>query len=815
MVDNYAIARLQALGFDESRDFGMYDTYSGEVGGKKRKARMWSDDDGNLCIGIVDLDNVFVTYAPEKTFSKQSREILYIKRLANPDPNGGKYRPGQIGQGVYPCFWPNLLESVKKKSKHKTLVLTEGYIKSYVLDKAGVLCVGLPGITVWKEKNQTDIFQQIQSIVKACDIKNIVWLTDGDTTTVKWEENKDLSKRPWSFFTSVRMFKELTRDLGCDQFWMHIKEEALHKGIDDLLQNSPDQQETIIKELTKPSAKDGLFFKRFNVGAITYDKIREYFAIHDGHEGFYKRYEEVIADRPFVYGKGLYQWDAESKSLKYMRAGEAAQYIMVDSTYYIKGALPTLHGNVENVLKPTKPASIKKKFQDKSDAELNKIFRDIPHYDGFINRPEHIVYESEYIAKDSEGFTMRYYNKYHRLSWNPSISTPELIPNSLAFVKHIFGTGTIEVDGVTYNEWDLGLDYIQLLYTNPTQKLPILCLVSEERQTGKSTFWEWMAKIFQQNVKAINDRDLVGQFTSSYATCLLVYLEEAFIDRIQTMEKIKDLVTSAKGKLEAKFADQDTVDNFLKVGLSSNNVRNFANISTEEIRFWVRLISKIPDEQWNTNFTNELFAEIESFLFFLQNRTLVTKRANRSWFDVRLIQTEALRLIQRESKSSIEIMLDMVIRDYISNCEKPVVHLSPNDIKHLLRDEKISLSQIRWGMAKFGIEVGSSNHYYIYTAEVTQEGAANHVNAQLKKSATYRILADRFFSPEECIAMFDKEKLLELEDIQLKAGNETWFSRLENRKILIKENQPDEYKEIIEKAESYKAYFEVIEKIPF
>jgi hypothetical protein len=815
MVDNYALLRLQALGFDESRDFGLLDTYSGEVGGKKPKPRMYADDDGNLCIRIVDLDNIFVTYAPEKTFSKQSREILYIKRLANPEPGAGKYRPGQIGQGVYPCFWPFLLQAVKKKTKIKTLVITEGYIKSYVLDKAGVLCIGLPGITVWKEKGQTDIFKAIQDVVMSCDVQNIVWLTDGDTMHVEWVENKDLSKRPWSFFTSVRIFKEQTQELGCEQFWMHIHEKILHKGIDDLLQNAPESTETIIKELTKPSARDGQFFKRFNVGAISYQKIKEYFGIDDAHEGFYKKYEDVIGDRPFVYGKGLFQWDEESKKLKYMRAGEAAQYIMVDSTYYIKGALPTLHGNVENVLKSTKPASIKKKFQDKSDADLAKIFRDIPHYDGFINRPEHINYQPEYIAKDSEGFAMRYYNKYHRLSWNPVASTPELLFNSLEFVKHIFGTGTVEFEGVTYNEWDLGLDYIQLLYTNPTQKLPILCLVSETRQTGKSKFWEWMTKIFQQNVREISDRDLTGQFTSEYATNLLVYLEEAFIDRIQTMEKIKSLVTSAKGKLEAKFADSDRVDNFLKVGLSSNNVRNFANISTLEIRFWVRLIGEIAKDKYNPNFENELYAEIPAFLHYLQNRKLVTEYRSRSWFAFELIETEALRIIQRESKSSIEIMLDMVIREYISDCAISVVKLSPTDIKNLLKDEKISLSQIRWGMAKYGMEVGSSNHYYLYKTSVTEKDKANDVEHQLKKSATYKIYADTFFSAEECAVMFNKEQLLLLEEESIKVDRETWFQKLKDRKILIKKDQSPSYIDIIEKAESYAAYFEVIEKVPF
>ncbi len=44
-----------------------------------------------------------------------------------------------------------------------------------------------------------------------------------------------------------------------------------------------------------------------------------------------------------------------------------------------------------------------------------------------------------------------------------------------SLVRHIFG-----------EQYELGMDYLQLLYLQPVQKLPILLLVSEERNTGKS-----------------------------------------------------------------------------------------------------------------------------------------------------------------------------------------------------------------------------------------------------------------------------------------------------------------------------------------
>ena len=131
MSENYALTRLERLGFDPTRDFGILDTYSGEVNFKvTKKDRMWPDDEGNLCISIVDLENKFITAGPETT-GKASREILHIKRLANPDHDGGKYRPGKTGQGVFPCLWPFLINSVRNKTKIKTLIITEGYLKAY------------------------------------------------------------------------------------------------------------------------------------------------------------------------------------------------------------------------------------------------------------------------------------------------------------------------------------------------------------------------------------------------------------------------------------------------------------------------------------------------------------------------------------------------------------------------------------------------------------------------------------------------------------------------------------------------------------
>jgi hypothetical protein len=66
-------------------------------------------------------------------------------------------------------------------------------------------------------------------------------------------------------------------------------------------------------------------------------------------------------------------------------------------------------------------------------------------------------------------------------------------PNIIAYLKHLFGEHIVKFKHpagkyeTEYPNYELGLDYVQLLYQQPAQKLPILCLVSKENNTGKST----------------------------------------------------------------------------------------------------------------------------------------------------------------------------------------------------------------------------------------------------------------------------------------------------------------------------------------
>ena len=127
----------------------------------------------------------------------------------------------------------------------------------------------------------------------------------------------------------------------------------------------------------------------------------------------------------------------------------------------------------------------------------------VPKYDGFCTVPDHLNYR-----KEIDGFL----NLYEPIEHTPQIGD---FPNIRSLVLHIFG-----------EQYNLGLDYLQLLFLQPLQKLPILLLVSEERNTGKSTFLNFLKAVFGDNVTFNTNEDFRSQFNSDWAGKLLIVVDE-------------------------------------------------------------------------------------------------------------------------------------------------------------------------------------------------------------------------------------------------------------------------------------------------
>ena len=332
-------------------------------------------------------------------------------------------------------------------------------------------------------------------------------------------------------------------------------------------------------------------------------------------------------------------------------------YIRVGTTYYKLIERPQISGDKITTLTKWSREII---IQDHG----KKIIYDIPKYDGFCCIPTHLNYQ-----KTVENF----YNIYNEIPYQPSVSEVSVdeIPFSISFLQHIFG-----------NQVDLGLDYLKILLENPTQILPILCLVSKERATGKTTFLKWMKEIFGRNMTYIKGDSFNSQFNSDWASMLLIAIDEVFFDRKEITERLKYLSTTNKDKLENKGKDREEIDFFGKFILCSNNEDNFIQIDENEIRFWVLKINPIKLE--NTEFLQNLISEIPQFLSFLIHRKFHSQKKSRMWFSPDEIKTKALQKLVFKNGNKLEAKMVELLYEFFESNEVQEISVVPQDILNML-----------------------------------------------------------------------------------------------------------------------------------
>ena len=280
-------------------------------------------------------------------------------------------------------------------------------------------------------------------------------------------------------------------------------------------------------------------------------------------------------------------------------------YLRVGTTIYKRVRQPLSSGRSVETLIPWNVETLR---QDYGKSYLACI----PKYDGFCTVPDHTNYRREI-----DGFL----NRYEPIPFQPVDS---IFPHIHDFLVHIFG-----------EQVELGYDYLQLLYLRPLQRLPVLLLVSDERNTGKTTFLNLLKSIFGGNVTFNTNEDFRSQFNDDWTGKLLICVDEVLLNRREDSERIKNLSTARSYKAEAKGRDRREVEFFGKFVLCSNNERNPVLIEAAETRYWVRRVPPLPyDDQ---HLLAKMRAEIPGLLFYLQQRTLSSYEESRMWFAPRLI----------------------------------------------------------------------------------------------------------------------------------------------------------------------------------
>lgn len=271
------------------------------------------------------------------------------------------------------------------------------------------------------------------------------------------------------------------------------------------------------------------------------------------------------------------------------------------------------------------------------------FLRSVPKFDMFCNIP------------DNDGTARvppNLYNLYTPLNHRPKHGEWKW---TKILLQHIF-----------QDQYEFGLDYVQLLYQKPLQLLPVLCLVSKENQTGKTTFLNWLRLLFKENMIVIGNQEIQSQFNFMYGHKLIIAIEESRIERTNVLEKIKAMATQTKVVINEKFQRAHTVDYFGKIILVSNHEDNFISANKEDIRYWIHKVPIIPSHNNNFDIEEDLRAELPAFLHYIKKRELSTKKESRAWFDPKLIETTALDRVRNYSHTPLYFDLKESLTDYFA-----------------------------------------------------------------------------------------------------------------------------------------------------
>jgi hypothetical protein len=329
------------------------------------------------------------------------------------------------------------------------------------------------------------------------------------------------------------------------------------------------------------------------------------------------------------------------------------QYVRIGTAYYKKVRKPLASGDVIENLVLWSSECIK---QDHGKHFLSSV----PRYDGFCLVPSHLNYKRE---------VENFYNRYHPFLHQASQGYPK---TTLVFLNHVFG-----------EQLNLGLDYLKVLLIYPMQILPILCLVSTERNTGKTTFLNFLKAIFGDNMTINSNEDFRSNFNAEWAHKLIIGVDETFLDRKEDSERLKSLSTSKYYKIEAKGQDRQEIEFFGKFVLCSNNEDNFIIIDAGEIRYWIRRLPLLQHD--NKNLLDELKREIPCFINYLIERPFTTTSATRMWFRPEQLTTPALKRVKRYNRNKLEVEMSQILVMIIDHKELSEICFSLSDMQDWLQ----------------------------------------------------------------------------------------------------------------------------------
>lgn len=314
-------------------------------------------------------------------------------------------------------------------------------------------------------------------------------------------------------------------------------------------------------------------------------------------------------------------------------------------------------------------------MDDLSKQSLSKAAR----FDDFTIEPDNVNYKS--VIDNC-------YNLYRRFDWKPVDFevTLDMMPYSNNVMNHIFG-----------EQVEVGYKYMKILYEMPKSRFYILCLVSTQRNTGKSTFLNWLEILFGDNFVNTNIEELQSQFNGGYCAKNIIAVEEALSDKKLILEKLKALVLLNKLPVNEKYIRNYSIPFYAKFIFASNHELDFIKIDDEEDRFWVRKVPVLPAKYKDMNILEKLKSEVPVFLKYLKQIPEIISDY-RFVLEPREIITENLKLLKLQSKTGLyKDMIERFKKLFWENDGKEYFYCTPTDIQdnfYINQKNNISISYI-------------------------------------------------------------------------------------------------------------------------
>lgn len=689
-------ARMDAMGI--TPDINRIEIYDSEAEFPQPDTSVWplfaeDKSTGDIRISYYTIEGEAIRYlqmGDGKSAILNAKTKYYETRRLK-EPKGDMKYQMPAGQPTLPWFPPALVEKFKQKERISHLVLTEGVFKAMCGSMAGLDVVGLPSITCYKDRDGK-LYADIRKLIEVCQVENVIILWDGDCLNISRKDLAvcdELTNRPATFFQSAKKISELVGKLEYAKtrekpnvWFSHVKSDCLPsmpKGLDDLLiaARTEDKVPRVVQELRDPASKS-FFFVIYNI-TNTCASLNKYFRLHD-FEAFFDLHKPIIESREFKFKGSIYRYSDVNDKLEMQTPEWAEKVKWVGDEFFLEDVVP---GAVRD----------RRKLISYKQGQFSKMFGDgfwkfLSHHKAFCNIPDHFQYRQ--VIETADG--SKYYNRYFPF---PHVPVEGSWPTISSFLQHIFGTQEVTNTrtGKTYNAYEIGLDYIQLLLTQPTQMLPVLCLFSPENNTGKSTLGKLLMLMFGDNAVPIGNSDLQSEFNEMFVDKLLAICDETLLERKRDAERIKAMSTAEQIMVNPKGQKQYSIDYFCKFLFTSNNIR-MVYVSKHDERYWIIRVPKLTAD--NPNILTEMKQEIPAFVHHLLNRKLATERESRMHFHPSLIRTNIFDEVVRVNEPTDATNLRDQLREwFIQDEELKEIRMTLKEIRTEFFSERTSVAWIQ------------------------------------------------------------------------------------------------------------------------